>query len=140
MKWYKFIIWVQLFLMALFSFANAVLLFSGGHYQGEADLVYSVFPDLKPIDTVFAIPFLALGAFCIVVRQELASFKRQGPSHYYILYGAAIAVQLLYIIVASGVLGDLAADAGTWTGITMSVVMIIANKVYFDKRAFLFRN
>ena len=99
MKWYKFVIWVQLFL-------NALL----------------------------------LAVTCIVVRQELAAFRRVGPMHYYVLMGAIIGVQFLYIVIQSLMMGTLLTNPASFSGLFFAVAMIFINKAYFDKRMHLIIN
>ena len=50
MKWFKFVIWVQLFLSALSTLISGIQCLSGGHYGDQADAVYAMFPNLKGVD------------------------------------------------------------------------------------------
>lgn len=149
MKWYKFVIWVQLFLSAL-SFAVTTFQLA----QGAFTLVSDIFPSLAAaygyvpgewvlftvFNVVFAVLFCALAVMCIVVRQELAAFRRVGPTHYYVLLGAAVGVQLLLIVIRSLLMSVFAADAAVLTSMVVAVAMIFINKAYFDKRMHLFVN
>ena len=147
MKWYKFVIWVQLFLSAL-SFAVTTFQLA----QGVFTLVSDIFPSLAAaygyvpgewvlftvFNVVFAVLFCALAVMCIVVRQELAAFRRVGPTHYYVLMGAIIGVQLLYIVIQSLMMGTLLMNPAAFSGLFFAVALIFINKAYFDKRMHLF--
>lgn len=149
MKWYKFVIWVQLFLSAL-SFAVTTFQLA----QGAFTFVSGVFPSFAAaygyvpgewvlftvFNAVFAVLFCALAVMCIVVRQELAAFRRVGPMHYYVLMGAIIGVQLLYIVIQSLMMGTLLMNPAAFSGLFFAVAMIFINKAYFDKRMHLFVN
>ena len=149
MKWYKFVIWVQLFLNALLLAVTTLQL-----AQGAFTFVSDVFPSFAAaygyvpgewvlftvFNAVFAVLFCALAVMCIVVRQELAAFKRVGPMHYYVLMGAIIGVQLLYIVIQSLMMGTLLMNPAAFSGLFFAVAMIFINKAYFDKRMHLFVN
>lgn len=149
MKWYKFVIWVQLFLNALllavttfqlaqgaFTFVSSVLpSFAAAYgYVPHEWVLFTVF------NAVFAVLFCALAVMCIVVRQELAAFRRVGPMHYYVLMGAIIGVQFLYIVIQSLMMGTLLMNPASFSGLFFAVALIFINKAYFDKRMHLFVN
>lgn len=149
MKWYKFVIWVQLFLNALLLAVTTFQL-----AQGAFTFVSDLFPSFAAaygyvpgewvlftvFNAVFAVLFCALAVMCIVVRQELAAFRRVGPMHYYVLMGAIIGVQLLYIVIQSLMMGTLLMNPASFSGLFFAVAMIFVNKAYFDKRMHLFVN
>ena len=87
---------------------------------------------------------IALAVFDIVVRQRLAHFQRSGPRSLLILYVASIVVSLLYLILATAIVGDWLLSSDTIsqyaTNIIIAVVMILVNNLYFKKRASLFVN
>ncbi len=147
MKWFKFIIWVQLFLSALMLAASSIMLFTGARYMTEygsaRDLVYLFFPGLQAVDVLFAVAFLALAIWCIVVRMGLAKFKKGAPTQYLVLLGVNIAAQILFAVATSAVTNvgifDVM-DPSSLSQVVVSVVMIFVNKVYFDKRAYMFTN
>lgn len=149
MKWYKFVIWVQLFLNALllavttFQLAQGAFTFVSGVFPSFA-AAYGYVPRewvlFTVFNAVFAVLFCALAVMCIVVRQELAAFRRVGPMHYYVLMGAIIGVQFLYIVIQSLMMGTLLTNPASFSGLFFAVAMIFINKAYFDKRMHLFIN
>ena len=147
MKWYKFVIWVQLFLSALSLAGTGVMLLTGAQYMTEygnaKDLVYMFYAGLQVVDIVFAVVFIALAVFAIVVRMNLAKFKRGATNQYLAFLGANIAAQILYLVVLAIVtqVGPLEAlDFSTAIQLVSSFIMIVLSKIYFDKRAHLFTN
>lgn len=138
MKWYKFVIYVQLFLSAIVNFCNAATYFAGLHYQGNAESVYYFFPNMRALDIVMGIFCMALAVFAIVVRQRLAKFKKDGPMLYLILFGIQAALNMLYLSFATGITGINAFDASVCSAIVAPIVLLVTNKVYFEKRKDLF--
>jgi hypothetical protein len=141
MKWFKFIIYFQLFANAVLNVINAIRLLTGVQYGDNASLVYTYFPSLKTADILFGICCLALAGFAIFTRHRLAKFFRNGPMLYYILMAASVVLSLIYLIMASSALhvslGEVM-DASTIASMLTSLVMLIVNWVYFNKRADLF--
>ena len=146
MGWFKFMIYFALFAGAVLNFVTAIQMLTGSQYGDSKDLVYAFFGSLKTIDVLMGIVLLGLVAFTIFVRFQLAGFKANGPKMLYILYVAVLAFNILYLIlVASAIsksgmgIGDLLSGSviGTLIG---SAVMLIVNKIYFDKRKALFVN
>lgn len=144
MKWFKFVIYFQLFLSGLTSLISGVSCLTGANYSTTGlvtpEEVYSTFPGLRAVDLIMGVGLLALAALAIVVRQKLAHYRRGAPKLYLMLLGANIALSALYILAGSVMLGTLLLDASTISELVVSTVMIGANKVYFDKRAELFAN
>ena len=143
MKWFKFIIYFQLFANALLNLVNALTVFTGAHYQGSADTVYSVFPAQHTVDIVYGILCLALAALGIYTRFRLSAFKRNGPGLYLGLIAANILVPVLYMLLSSAVTGIPMAsllDVNGLASLAGNVIMLIVNKIYFDRRKDLFVN
>ena len=140
MKWYKFVIYFQLFLAALVNLGGAGMYLTGSHYNGQAYAVYGVFPALKTIDILMGIVSLLLAVSSIIIRQKLAHYKTEGPSWYLIMLGVSAVSTLVYVVLASIITGINVLDTSTIASIATNIVMIFANKVYFDKRMSLFTN
>lgn len=143
MKWFKFILYFQLFANALINLINAVTVFTGAHYQGAADTVYAVFPAEHTVDIVYGLLCLALAAFGIYTRFRLSSFKRNGPGLYLGLIAANILVPVLYMLLSSAVTGiplTSLLDVNGIVSLAANVIMLVVNKIYFDKRKDLFEN
>ncbi|WP_455136446.1 zinc-ribbon domain-containing protein [Thermophilibacter sp.] len=143
MRWYKFIIWFQLFASALINAANAIMLFGGLHYQGASRYVYALFDGLQAVDIVFGILYVALIVAAVVVRQELAKFRRDAPLHYLIVVGVNGVSGLAYLLATSAVTHidlSLLSDVQPFSQLVGAVILVACSKVYFDRRAHLFVN
>ena len=147
MNWYKFLIYFALFASAVLNGLTAISYFTGGIYGSTSkDLVYRVFGNLKFVDIMMGVLLLAMAAFAIYVRMQLAGFKVSGPKMLYILYGASAVIQVIYTIIVYvtiskyGNPGELINLSTTFSSVAISIVMIVVNKIYFDKRRDLFVN
>lgn len=140
MKWFKFIIYFQLWVGMLANLVDAGKFFTGGFYEGNAELAYAYYPALKPLDIVMGIFCLTLAVYAVVVQRSLAKFRAEGPKMYYILLGASIVVTLLYLLVGSIILGESVFSLDTGVNLIVSVVMIFVNIQYFNNRGHLFVN
>lgn len=85
MKWFKFIIYFQLWAGMLVNLVTAGKYFTGAYYEGNAEMVYRVFPALQPLDIVMGVVCLALAVYAVVVQRALAKFRAKGPMMYYLM-------------------------------------------------------
>lgn len=142
MKWYNFVIYVQLFLSAIVCAVNGVNYCSGSHYGSEAaKYVYAYYGNgLRMLDLLMGVSSLALAVLAIVVRQKLKNFKADGPKWYINLLALSIIQVVLYIILVYMITSVMALDSTLTANLVVSVVMLFANKKYFDNRMDLFVN
>lgn len=147
MKWYKFIIYVQLFLSALSGLVNGIKYITGSVYGDLAERIYARFPSMKTVSTITGILMLAAAVVAIIARQKLAGFKHDGPMFYYITCGISIGASLIYCIAAyselskcSWLVDTSSYLAGSIIGILISVAFLIANIIYFGHRKDMFTN
>lgn len=143
MKWYKFVIWFQLFAGALTGLATGIATITGATYGEYADLVYMLYDGLKVIDVLYGVTLIALAAGYLYVRQELARFKAGAPYHYIQLLVAVTVLPIVYLLAATVVTGidlDELLGVSMIAGILANVTLAIVSKYYFDRRASLFVN
>ena len=146
MNWYKFVIYFALFAGAVLNAINGILHLTGSVWEMQnvsADMVYAVFGGMQAVDIIYGIGAIALAAFDIVTRMHLAKFRKTGPKFLSVCYGVAVGLALLYIILTSAVTGISIGDLVGATEIlqlVVSIVMLVVNVVYFNKRASLFVN
>lgn len=145
MKWHKFLIYFSLWAGALLAASNGVQLLTGSVYGSEeaALQVYSHFNGLKSADMVFGVLQICLAVYLIYTRFQLAGFKEGAPSKLTVAYVLSLALNIGYLFVLSGItqisVTDLAeGESSTVSGIIMSIVMIFANRSYYQKREHLF--
>lgn len=145
MKWFKFLTNFGLFAGAVLNFLYSTLYISGGVYESQSDgkvtseMVYSLFSGLKTIDVCYGIIMIAIGGFCIFTRFRLSKYRKDGPSYLYILFGVNGGLSLIYSITVMGISGVNQISTAVVSVIT-SVVLIIFNIKYFDKRKNVFTN
>lgn len=142
MNWYKFIIYFQLFLNVLINIVSALRYFTGDVYGGNAEAVYNAFEGMRYLDISWGILLILLAVYCIKIRKDLALFKIKAPTNYLILTAANFCSSFFYTILASAISGASAIDLGLYNSITqlvVGIIYIILNKVYFDKRKFMFK-
>ena len=145
MKWFKFIIYVQLFLNALLNLGNAIQALTGSQYDGNAELVYLMFDGLQTMDTLYGIVLLGLAAFAIYTRFRLSGYYENGPSCYYILLIVQLVASLIYTYAANELIASITGSSisaeSTYIGnIIGNVLLLVINYVYFNKRKHLFNN
>lgn len=144
MGWYKFLIYFSLFAGAVLNAFSAVSAITGMQYETaetSAELVYLIFPSLKSVDTMYGVALLALAAFAVFTRFALAKYKTFAPLCLYITYGAGTAVSLIYSVAVSNIIKtSVFEDPAIIASIVTSIVMIVINVVYFNKRKELFTN
>ena len=140
MKWFKFIIYFQLWAGMLVNLVTAGKYFTGAYYEGNAEMVYRFFPALQPLDIVMGVVCLALAVYAVVVQRALAKFRAKGPMMYYLMYIVNTAVTVLYLIIGSIIIGQSAFTAEVAGSIIGSIVMLFVNIPYFNNRKHLFVN
>ena len=153
MGWFKFLIYFSLGAGAVGSIFTAISYFTGLVYISEdgtviADVVYSVFPSLLPIDMICAVYYLAMAVFMVVTRFSLARFKRRGPGFVVSVYvaqaifGVIYTVAVLFALEGSGIVdvSGIVDTSSTVLTFATNVVMAVVNRIYFKKRAALFVN
>ena len=156
MKWFKFIIYVQLFLAALsclgtiglcaseISDLNTVL----DYYS--YDSMSSLLRRCIVLDVVYILVNIALAAFAIFVRFRLAKFRLNSPMLYLaflsVSAGATLIYSILYNVICAQInnwFGYTIIEyfiASTFSSVVVSVVMIVVNHIYFRNRKELFIN
>lgn len=142
MKWYKFIIYFQLFASAFLNFGNGMIYLMGFHYGTDNPaLVYTYYGSgLKILDILMAVICIGLAVFAIVIRQKMAGFKKEAPTWLYILLGVQTGSNLFYMIAATVYTGINFIDSSTASSIGIGIGLLIVNYIYFNKRKALFQN
>ncbi len=143
MNWHKFLIYFALWFGALTAVVNGVQLLTGSQYgtEQEAAQVYAYFDGLKGVDTVFGILLIATAVYLIYTRFQLAGLKQGAPNKLLIAYGLNIVVNIGYMIALNGIVSkaNVQLDDRTMVAqIAANVVLILVNRAYYKKRAFLF--
>lgn len=150
MKWYKFIIYFQLFANTVLMAIMGIILITGAQYEGMAEMVYFVCPALKAVDVIYGIVCIAAAVCSILVRQKLAHYKKGAPTFYIGFTAVVMASSLVYLFAAMAALATVSSEAvfsssgdivGTVMGTLIGMAIFIPlNYLYFKKRKELFVN
>ncbi|MBQ9003474.1 MAG: zinc ribbon domain-containing protein [Eggerthellaceae bacterium] len=143
MNWYKFIIYVQCFLGGLSGLVSGVTQILGLQYGDSASLVYGYYSGLKIVDVVYGISSIVVGVLTVYARFGLKKFKADSVGIYLFLPLVNAIAAILYLLVASIVLHTSLFDSNLVSGGTIglivgSIVLFIANYIYFGRRRHLF--
>ena len=147
MKWYKFLIYFSLFAAAVINIISGLAAITGGQYGVDTELIYKNVPGLQTIDVLYGIALIGMGILALVTRSQLKNFRVNGPKLVSVLYGAGGAVSLIYVIAVStamqnSLLGSFYnPDYSSYiVNLITTVVVLICNIIYFNKRKHLFVN
>ena len=139
MKWYKFLTYVSLFLTGITNVASGVEMIMGWQYGAETGAqIYGSYPLLRPVDIIYGIITIGFGFFAIVLRQRLLRFKRNAPQLLLLMYVISLIITVVYFLIASLIIGEMLGSEVLIANAIASGVMIVLNKIYFDKRKSLF--
>ena len=143
MNWHKFLVYFGLWAGAVYNLLAGILVLTGKHYGSDSKLIYYFIPSLKTPDVIFGIAVLAMAVMGVITAINLLSYKALGPKLLCIFYLVGGCITLIYIIWASSILSDYGASVGSViasaiVGLVIDVLMFIANKVYYGKRASMF--
>lgn len=145
MKWYKFLIYVSLILSGTLNIVGGVINIMGGigwmktgTPDGLSAAVTEVYGPLTIMNMIFGVLFIAQGVYAMIVRQKLAGYRKGAPKHLLMLYVITFIMNGIYQIAAAMITGQSVLQIADITSMVMAVIMVVANKVYFDKREHLF--
>lgn len=140
MKWYKFILYGQLFISMGFRVLSGIIMLTGLQYGNKAsrEMTYLFVPKLRAVDITAGIIIICVALYGFHVRRRLADFGYDGPSLYYRYYFLNLGVLVLYLIVCRILAGVFSPGTGAYIQFAEAIIMLIANRIYFTNRAFLF--
>lgn len=147
MGWHKFLCYFALWASALLNVITGISVMSGSQYGGsyEKELVYRVFSSMKTADTLYGLIILASGILAAVTAFFLLKLKKNGPTLLTVIYVLVAAGSLLYTFMVINALSGTGTDTSELTAqaimqLVVSVIMIIVNRIYYNKRSSLFVN
>ncbi len=142
LKWFKFLIYFALWAGAVGNLITAITFLTGVPYTmygSSAEEIYSALPALRVIDILYAIVLIGLSVYAFYVRSRLAHFKANGPTTLYwlcgLLGGASAGYSLLVMIAAETV-----NFSGVISSVASTVIILLLERTYFQKRANMFVN
>lgn len=139
MKWYKFVIYFQLWFTLLSGVTNGLSMLTGSCYDGMAESLYETYAGLPYIDRSYGMILMGWGIFAVYVRQHLAKYMADGPKLYLLLLAINPVSALVYNLIAGAIVGGL--DVMSLAiSVIVNVIIIELNHIYFQKRQHLFVN
>lgn len=156
MKWYKFLVYFALILSTIGNFSIAIMNFTTGSYslpdstgvelfnKDASDFLYAIYPGLKTADIVYGIMLIVTAGLAFASWYFLFKKKAIGPKVlfcYFAVSGICGAVHGIWQYLAAK--DALVVSTTIGSGITtlvFSVVMIVLNVIYFNKRKDIFVN
>lgn len=142
MKWHKALTWVLLFLSALYFIWNGVLLLLDAAFDlsGMTDLFQAGPSAGRLLFLVFGLIYLGLALLSVHTRFQLAQFAPNGPT----LLGTLLLTGSIATLVFSAAFSKLAEGTIHFSLkalciLAAGIVLFILNRIYYNKRADLFR-
>ena len=142
LKWHKFLIYFALWAGAVVNAGSALRYINGTVYEENSEAVYALFSGLRTVDLAWGLVLLAMSAYMIYVRFQLAGFRIDAPRKLSILYIASLAASAVYLLALSAVTHQ---SLGSFMGDIVapmfgSILMLFINQNYYGKRLELFVN
>lgn len=141
MKWYKFVIYFQLFAAAIFSLYHGLMRITGLQYGTNADQVYNFFGmGLRALDIFFGIMPILAAVAALYVRHCLNKFKKNAPLLYLAVFILNGAIEIIYAFVLLLIVGVNGEAVGQIIVQVFGLGVYYAlNYIYFKKREHLFQ-
>ena len=144
MNYYKFAIWVQLFLGALVYAVQGLGLLFGFWYEAvsgiNAQWFYLFFPAMHIVDILFGLLYLAMAVGAVYTRQQMAHFKKNGPDLYYLFLIAGMVLSFLYAVLQGIICSTGSGISSAIGSLVASGVVLVLCRIYFEKRRSMFCN
>lgn len=139
MKWYKFIIYFQLFVSAMSYLFMGVTYFSFLRSKNVFNLYYLLWESkMKMLDTVMGVLSFATMAFMLYTRHCLTMYKKGAPKKYLFCLALAIINAVVYTLGIWIVTGAFSMATEDIMMLVEAGVLLALNYVYFKKREHLF--
>ena len=144
MNYYKFAIWVQLFLGALVYAVQGLGLLFGFWYEAvsgiNAQWFYLFVPAMLIVDILFGLLYLAMAVGAVYTRQQMAHFKKNGPDLYYLFLIAGMVLSFLYAVLQGIICSTGSGISSAISSLVGSGVVLVLCRIYFEKRRSMFCN
>lgn len=141
LKWHKALTWFLLFLNALYFIWQGIVLLLDAVFglSGMTDRFWAGSTAGRVLFGLFGLLFMAIAVFSIHTRFQLAHFAPNGPRCLSILLGAGALTQLVFPLLFSLLAsGSIHFDAMPLLQAALAILLLVANRVYYRKRADLF--
>lgn len=140
LRWAKFLGYFALWLGAVANFGTAMSLFTGLQYNGLVEKVYSVFPTLKGLDTIYGIVCMVIVVLGIICALSIIKRKKRTVILVPLLHGTVMCSELIYCALGTAIIGSSCFDVSVISNICINAGMLFINYTYFKHRAHIFVN
>lgn len=165
MKWYKFVINVQLIFAAIIDALTGLLYLLGKFYdlyyaylfkstyqtmsdfnsiENISEQIYYHYDGLRSIDIFFGIMLICLAVFNIYVKSQLVKYKRNAPTLFLFNVILINVIGFVYMLLVANYTQPPFKVPVTISSVIIQIigvtVWVVLNKIYFDKRRHLFVN
>ena len=147
MKWYRFVVYFQLFASCTVNFLTALSVFTGSLYGLQKDMLLQACPTLTVINIVYGILLLGMCVLALVAREKLHGFYKVGPRLYMLHIFLQALLSLVYAILVTSatvqleqVVAGLPDLFSAIAGFFGTCLLLVCNIQYFDRRKKLFTN
>ena len=143
MAWYKFLIYFSLFAGAVLNVISGISMLNGTYIADSATL-YRFYDGWEALDQLVGALMIGTAVLGLVTRFRLSGYCKNGPLFLKLTYAAGALINLVYVvgvnsIVSSAMLSQLDFTS-FYSSIGVSIAMVVANHIYFEKRSHLFVN
>ncbi|MBO5701787.1 MAG: hypothetical protein J6S71_05060 [Clostridia bacterium] len=142
MNWYKFLIWIALWISAAVNIMFGVQYISGG---AQTEEMLAAFPILSTIDLFYGVLTVGMGVLALFTRFALANYKKNAPKLIVGLYAYGLVISLGYNAVVLGITSSayepvdlIITMMSVGTSVIINAIFVGCNYVYFKKRKRLF--
>ncbi len=139
MKWYKFLIYFELFALAVINVINGIGYLFGLKYGNSSDLVYKYYFGLKIVDVITGIECISFAIFAIYVRSRLANYCKDASSNLIKMRIYSIIINIAYAFFTGIIVSENVFFSPALLGnIIGSIIQTVLEYTYFDRRKELF--
>ncbi len=144
MRWYNFVTKVQLWLAFIVVIANGLSQIATT-LEGENEALIT-FPVWKTVNMLYGVSLICVAIVILRTRKKLVRFEKDGPQYYYFVCTALFVLPLLYpfmLCVSANIpivvmFEGFIANPSTISSAIVSLVNLVLNYIYFEKRKYLF--
>ena len=140
MKWYKFIIYVQIFGNVLLCLYYAYETFAWLNYGMNTKIAYEIYGGLKGLDYIMGTVYILYAVSLLFIRHQLWKYRKNAPKLYLMFYCVFAVVRILYLGMQGVIVNANFIDFQAIMDIIYPVIYIVLNHIYFKKREYLFIN
>ncbi|MCD8200104.1 MAG: hypothetical protein LUD25_04025 [Coriobacteriaceae bacterium] len=149
MKWYKFLIYFWLPVSIFVGILDGVFLLIGLHWNEGADILQGVSVSLgavKTVDVVLGVLYICSGCLAWAARHTLARYRTSAINWLVLFFVCDVVLSIVYTLCLYVATGTFVQFVHTWhfvgllASALVSIIFILINQIYFDKRRDLFVN